>query len=311
MRIVGLVALLVALVLPPSALAQSAISADDRLFVESAALGVFDFPTGYTRVSAAWDAEVPGYSVVFHPVGDAILRGPATVTGMIVAAGDGAYAQSFIQGYAPENMTELPIGTTYESATRLFQAVDRRPEGYDWRTVICTFSVGGSFGFVRIAGESSVTSVRQTIELTDHVTGRLAGYTAERGAAFQLAALPPVAARAPLPAPSTVSTAVTGTRVVANDGQYLGQITSNQFASDSICNQFGNYGSQFSSTSVRNQFSNYGSQFAPNSAYNEFTATPPQIISDGRRVGYLTKNQFMAGAIDPDVLFASLGCTYR
>jgi hypothetical protein len=50
--------------------------------------------------------------------------------------------------------------------------------------------------------------------------------------------------------------------LVANDGQYLGKLSSNHFDSESICNDFGSYGSRFSSTSSRQQFSSYGSDFS-------------------------------------------------
>jgi len=98
--------------------------------------------------------------------------------------------------------------------------------------------------------------------------------------------------------------------------QYLGLITSNQFNTESIINDFGDYGSQFSSTSIRNQFSTYGSQFSSYSAYNEFTSTPPIIYSYSSSTGkftavaYLTKNTFKLPAVDPDLLIATLkaGC---
>jgi V8-like Glu-specific endopeptidase len=98
--------------------------------------------------------------------------------------------------------------------------------------------------------------------------------------------------------------------LLASDGTYLGVVSSNRFAADSICNQFGNYGSQFSSTSVRNQFSLYGSPFSLTSAYNQFTVTPPVIVYLDSVVGYLTKNQFLPGAVDPDFLFAAYNCVY-
>jgi hypothetical protein len=96
--------------------------------------------------------------------------------------------------------------------------------------------------------------------------------------------------------------------VVAADGQYLGLVSSNQFASDSICNSFGRYGSKFSSTSIRDDFGTYGSEFAPLSAYNNFASRPPAIIANRHIVGHLTKNTMLFDAVDPDLLFSSLGC---
>jgi hypothetical protein len=97
--------------------------------------------------------------------------------------------------------------------------------------------------------------------------------------------------------------------LIANDGQYLGRLSSNNFDSQSICNDFGSHGSRFSSTSIRNQFSSYGSDFSSLSPYNEFTTTPPWIIFEGQLVGVVTKNQFLQGGIDPDLALLVYGCT--
>ncbi len=86
----------------------------------------------------------------------------------------------------------------------------------------------------------------------------------------------------------------------AEDGTYLGKLTTNQFDPDSIFNQFGVYGSQFSATSIWNRFGVYGSQFSSQSPFNDFTSTPPYIKTiDGKIVGRLTTNRFIAGAISP------------
>ena len=73
---------------------------------------------------------------------------------------------------------------------------------------------------------------------------------------------------------------LSGCHIVANDGQFLGMITPNEFAPDSILNEFGDYGSEFSSTSIFNEFGDYGGEFSKLSPFNEFTPTPPQVISE-------------------------------
>lgn len=84
-----------------------------------------------------------------------------------------------------------------------------------------------------------------------------------------------------------------GSRILADDGQFLGVITQNQFSSDSILNEFGRYGSEFSTTSIFNEFGRYGGEFSRLSPFNEFTTAPPRVISPGGElVAYLTKNQF-------------------
>ncbi|HMC58266.1 MAG TPA: hypothetical protein VKJ01_03645 [Candidatus Solibacter sp.] len=93
-----------------------------------------------------------------------------------------------------------------------------------------------------------------------------------------------------------------------NDGQFLGAATGNQFASDGVCNQFTSYGSQFSSTSIFDQFSTYGSAFSVLSAYDQFTVTPPflQCETSLAMLNQVSKNSFLAGRIDPDVLCSTL-----
>ena len=98
--------------------------------------------------------------------------------------------------------------------------------------------------------------------------------------------------------------------LVADDGTFLGKVSSSRFDSDSICNRFGNFGSEFSVTSVRNALSQYGSRFSSQSAYNQFTSSPPAIMYLGAEIGFLTKNEFLTGAVDPEVLFAGYDCEY-
>jgi len=87
--------------------------------------------------------------------------------------------------------------------------------------------------------------------------------------------------------------------IFAQDGTYLGLISSNEFLSDSIMNQFGSYGSQFSSTSIFNQFGTYGSEFSYLSPWNEFASSPPLIFIGDVFIAYLTVNSFKTPAINP------------
>ena len=91
--------------------------------------------------------------------------------------------------------------------------------------------------------------------------------------------------------------------LVANDGQFLGKLTFSKFDSESVFNNFGEYGNKFSSKSIYNRFGNYGNKFSSLSPYNSFTSTPPKIYLKGSFWGYLTKNQ-LAGSntVDPDNL---------
>jgi PKD domain len=74
---------------------------------------------------------------------------------------------------------------------------------------------------------------------------------------------------------------------------YLGCLTCNQFTAESVCNQFGTYGSPFASLSVWNEFGTYGSQFSSTSPWNQFSSSGPVVIgSDTLDYGVFTVNAF-------------------
>lgn len=91
-----------------------------------------------------------------------------------------------------------------------------------------------------------------------------------------------------------------GAFIVAQDGKYLGKISS-QFDTDSVLNEFGKHGSEFSSESIWNEFGPYGGQFSSNSPFNEFSSKPPLIIKNGQRLGYLSVVN-ASNALNPYVL---------
>ena len=87
-----------------------------------------------------------------------------------------------------------------------------------------------------------------------------------------------------------------------NYSVFLGCFSCNQFASESVFNQFGQYGSRFSQTSVWNHFSSYGSRFSGDSACNQFASNPPIILNTvTNRYTELTVNQFRPFA-DPNTM---------
>jgi hypothetical protein len=91
-----------------------------------------------------------------------------------------------------------------------------------------------------------------------------------------------------------------GAIIIAQDNSktYLGTIC-NSYNSDSIFNEYGNYGSPYSLTSIWNQNSQYGSPYSILSAFNEYTQTPPIIIKNNTIIGYVTTNRYKQGAISP------------
>jgi hypothetical protein len=94
-----------------------------------------------------------------------------------------------------------------------------------------------------------------------------------------------------------------GALVFNSDDEFIGRIA-NSYASDSIFNEFGQYGSQFRSESIWNQFGKNGSEFQANSAFNQFTSNPPKIIKDRQVIGYLTVNRSIRGGVSPVLLGA-------
>lgn len=62
-----------------------------------------------------------------------------------------------------------------------------------------------------------------------------------------------------------------GPKIIANDGQYLGNLNSNKYDPNSVSNPYGQYGSPYSPTSVNNPYSQYGSPYSPTSAKNPYS----------------------------------------
>ncbi len=67
--------------------------------------------------------------------------------------------------------------------------------------------------------------------------------------------------------------------VVGADGVYLGKLTANPYAADSIANRYGAYGSPYSPTSINNPYGRYGSVYSPYSATNPYATSPPIVVS--------------------------------
>lgn len=92
-----------------------------------------------------------------------------------------------------------------------------------------------------------------------------------------------------------------GSVIIAEDGTFLGKIT-NEYDSDSIFNEYGQYGSQYSSKSIWNEYGTYGSKYSSYSPFNSYSSSPPAIYKNGSCIGYLTVNKYISGAINPYVL---------
>lgn len=100
-----------------------------------------------------------------------------------------------------------------------------------------------------------------------------------------------------------VCSIVSGAKLIAQDDKntYLGEIT-NSYASDSIFNEYGTYGSEYSSDSIWNEYATFGSEYSNDSPFNEYTSTPPMIIKGGKIIGYLSANKAVSSSISPNLL---------
>ncbi len=108
-------------------------------------------------------------------------------------------------------------------------------------------------------------------------------------------------------APTTnVCTAIAGASIIANDGKYLGRFT-NRFDSESVLNQFGQYGSPYAALSTNNQYGTYGSPYSSLSARNPYTSTPPVIVKNGTALAYYTVNATKTPSVAPAY---ALTCTF-
>lgn len=91
--------------------------------------------------------------------------------------------------------------------------------------------------------------------------------------------------------------------LLAQDGQFLGILSSNRYQADSVMNEYGSYGSKYSSTSIFNEYGLYGGRYASYSPFNPLTSTPPKIILRGCEIALLTTNTYIHNRLNPYHLF--------
>jgi hypothetical protein len=73
---------------------------------------------------------------------------------------------------------------------------------------------------------------------------------------------------------------------------YLGQLSNNEYNSNSTSNQYGQYGSEYGN-GVNNPYSNSGSAYSNTSANNPYATDAPKLYdSDGNYRGKLSSNQY-------------------
>lgn len=72
---------------------------------------------------------------------------------------------------------------------------------------------------------------------------------------------------------------------------YLGCLSCSDYSTESVFNEFSQFGSSYSTNSIYNSFSRFGSQFSKFSACSRTASDPPVIVNqDGDYYGRLTIN---------------------
>lgn len=94
--------------------------------------------------------------------------------------------------------------------------------------------------------------------------------------------------------------------LMGNGGTFVGLVSSDRTASNSICNPSGPFGSRNGVLSIRNRAGNLGNLFSQISAYNSNANQPPILIYQGKRMVFLTKNARLRKTLDPDLLLDTL-----
>lgn len=88
-----------------------------------------------------------------------------------------------------------------------------------------------------------------------------------------------------------------GAKIIAEDGTYLGKIEDN-YDSDSIYNEYSEYGNSYNSDSIWNEYSEYGNEYSSKSALNDNAGEPPVLLKDGEVIGKLTTKEYVYDGYD-------------
>jgi len=197
------------------------------------------------------------------------------------------------------NVTFRESAGTGGQITQVAGTITRQPSG---QTTTANLTVALS-----MIGMGSVSdSYTQDFEVTgdvESVTWRLSASGIDPQGRLFSASSADVTVEPPVVQPPPVPTAARYELWGGRDYEvFLGCFSCNRFASDSVFNEFGRYGSRYSPTSVTSRFSRYGSEFSSDSACNQFASNPPIILNTANRTyTELTLNQFRRLA-DPTVL---------
>ncbi len=173
-------------------------------------------------------------------------------------------------------------------------------EGRKNRTLTCrgcgrTYDLIDGINFYQIEKEREAKAFMAGVAIVSiAVAGAaIAANSNSRGGGYSSPSYPVYAPTIYSPPAITSYGAVTRAPAVVSSGTYLGQLSSNQYAANSVSNPYGTYGSPYSSKSINNPYGPYGSPYSSTSVTNPYTTNAPKIYaSDGTYLGKLSSNPY-------------------
>ena len=80
-----------------------------------------------------------------------------------------------------------------------------------------------------------------------------------------------------------------------NHKTFLGCLNCGQYDSNSVCNNYGTYGSRYQSDSIWNAYGTYGSKYSSESPWNKYGSDAPVIVDrKGGFYGYFSSNRYLS-----------------
>lgn len=99
---------------------------------------------------------------------------------------------------------------------------------------------------------------------------------------------------------------IEGSKIIAEDGTFLGTLD-DSYGSNSIYNDYSEYGNDYSSDSIWNDYSDYGNDYSSQSPFNDYASDPPILLKDGEVVGKLTTDPYEYDGVDPTTVGKDCG----
>lgn len=87
----------------------------------------------------------------------------------------------------------------------------------------------------------------------------------------------------------------------SNHDEFLGCLVCSEYRSDSVCNEYGKYGSEYRSNIWNEYSSPYGNEYSSSSPWNEYSTSnsvPVLVDQQGNFYGYFTINSYRSRAVD-------------